>query len=150
MSVTFHVHPLSAQRYAHATGDLNPLYFDLEAARAAGYQGLLAPPTYVTSQNSWDAGPAEADLRYDGVNPGRFPGAVSPEATLMGGSQTLEIRRPVLQGEDLSVEVEAIDTTQRETSRGVLTFYTIEARFRDHRGDLVVVARDVVVTAPRS
>lgn len=145
----FRVDPLAAQRYAIAVGDLNPLYFDLASAREAGYAGLLAPPTFVTSQNSWSPGPAEEDLRYDGVNPSRFPGAVSPDTTLMGGSQAIEIRRPVLQGEELSVRVEAVDTARKETSRGVLTFYTIEARFADATGEVVVIARDVVVTAPR-
>ena len=36
-----------AQRYARAVGDLSPIYFDEDAARAAGYDGLVAPPTFV-------------------------------------------------------------------------------------------------------
>src|SRR3954449_6517646 len=36
-----------AQRYARSVGDLDPVYFDEGAARAAGYDGLVAPPTFV-------------------------------------------------------------------------------------------------------
>lgn len=150
MSIRFHVDSLAAQRFAQAVGDLNPAYFNLEAARDAGHPGLVAPPTFVTSQNSWTDGPPEAELFFDGVNPGRFPGAVSPEATLMGGSQEVDLRRNVYQGEDLDIEVAAVDRYVRDTSRGQLTFFVVEATFRDVAGEVVVVARDTVVTAPRA
>ncbi len=35
------------REYAQAVGETNPLYLDLEAARAAGYADLLAPPMFV-------------------------------------------------------------------------------------------------------
>ena len=38
---------LRTQQFAHAVEDLNPIYFDEEAARAAGYRTLVAPPTYL-------------------------------------------------------------------------------------------------------
>jgi acyl dehydratase len=149
VSLRFHVDPLAARRFAQAVGDLNPAYFDEAAARAAGHAGLIAPPTFVTSQNSWTDGPPEGELFYDGVNPDRFPGAVSPEATLMGGSQEVELRRAIRQGEDLDIEVAAVDSYVKDTSRGPLTFFVVEATFRDAGGEVVVVARDTVVTAPR-
>ena len=35
--------------FAKATGQMDPVYFDEGAAHAAGYRGLLAPPTYAFS-----------------------------------------------------------------------------------------------------
>ena len=35
------------REYAAAVGETNPLYFDPEAARAAGYGDVLAPPMFV-------------------------------------------------------------------------------------------------------
>ena len=35
------------RRYADATGDRNPLWFDDEYAKSAGYKGRLLPPTLV-------------------------------------------------------------------------------------------------------
>ena len=34
------------QSFAEAMGDLNPLYTDVEAARAAGYPDVIAPPMF--------------------------------------------------------------------------------------------------------
>jgi hypothetical protein len=35
--------------FARATGETDPVYFDEDAARAAGHPGLPAPPTYLFS-----------------------------------------------------------------------------------------------------
>jgi acyl dehydratase len=34
------------REYAHAVGETNPLYLDVEAARAAGYADVVAPPMF--------------------------------------------------------------------------------------------------------
>jgi acyl dehydratase len=36
------------REFALAVGDLNPLYLDASAARAAGYPDVIAPPTFAT------------------------------------------------------------------------------------------------------
>jgi acyl dehydratase len=54
-----------AQRYAKAADDLNPLYFDEDAAKAAGYRTIIAPPTYLTYATARDG--TIADLRPDGL-----------------------------------------------------------------------------------
>lgn len=144
----FTVDPVAAQRFALAAGDLNPVYFDLEAARAAGLPGLIAPPLFITSQNSWEAGPPSDELAFDGVNRKRFPGAISSERTTLGGSHEVEFRRPVEQGETLEVSVELKDSYERESSQGTLQIFVVEARFTDAAGEPVVIARDSVITAP--
>ena len=54
-----------AQRYALASGDLNPLYFDEVAARSAGYRTTLVPPLFL----SWALAPARPieQVRTDGL-----------------------------------------------------------------------------------
>jgi acyl dehydratase len=146
--VKFTVDALAAQRFAVAVGDLNPIYFELAAAKAAGLPGLVAPPLFITSQNSWEAGPLTEELAFDGVNPKRFPGAISSERTTLGGSQELEFQRPVLQGETLEVSVEEKESYEKQSSQGTLLIFVIEARFTDSAGELVAVARDSVITAP--
>ncbi|MFN0146105.1 MAG: MaoC family dehydratase N-terminal domain-containing protein, partial [Dehalococcoidia bacterium] len=55
----------AGQRFAYAADDLNPIYFDEEAARAAGYRGCVIPPTYL----GWAIGPFRplTALRIDGL-----------------------------------------------------------------------------------
>jgi acyl dehydratase len=146
--VKFTVDAVAAQRFAVAVGDLNPIYFEPAAAKAAGLPGLVAPPLFITSQNSWEAGPRTEELAFDGVNPQRFPGAISSERTTLGGSQELEFQRPVLLGETLEVIVEQKESFEKQSSQGTLLIFVIEARFTDSRGELVAVARDSVITAP--
>jgi acyl dehydratase len=146
--VKFTVDRLAAQRFALACGDDNPLYFDPAAAKAAGLPGLIAPPLFITSQNSWESGPATEELAFDGVNPGRFPGAISSDRTTLGGSQEVELQRPVRIGETLEVSVELKDSFEKESSQGTLRIFVIEARFTDADGELVAIALDSVITAP--
>jgi acyl dehydratase len=35
------------REFARATGETNPLYFDVDVARAAGYRDVVAPPMFV-------------------------------------------------------------------------------------------------------
>ncbi|HVC31508.1 MAG TPA: MaoC family dehydratase N-terminal domain-containing protein, partial [Steroidobacteraceae bacterium] len=56
-----------ARRYAIAAGDLNPLYFDEEFARASAYGGLIVPPNMLTAVRAWGAGATEPELAIDGI-----------------------------------------------------------------------------------
>src|SRR5580704_14981946 len=44
--VTYAVGREKIREYAAAVGETNPLYSDLQAARAAGYADLVAPPMF--------------------------------------------------------------------------------------------------------
>jgi acyl dehydratase len=39
------------RHFASAIGDNNPIYHDVEAAKAAGHRDLVAPPTFLTTLN---------------------------------------------------------------------------------------------------
>ena len=67
--VTADITATGAQRYAQAVGDLNPIYFDVDAARAAGYRDLVVPPTYV--QYALVRGRPLEDIREDGLFAGK-------------------------------------------------------------------------------
>lgn len=44
---TYEVTPTSVRAFARGVGYTDPVYFDREAARAAGYRDIPAPPTYL-------------------------------------------------------------------------------------------------------
>lgn len=44
------------RRFARAIGDANPAYLDVEAAKALGHRDLVAPPTFLISASTGDAG----------------------------------------------------------------------------------------------
>ena len=44
---TFELTTTSVRAFARGVGYTDPVYFDVEAAKAAGYRSLPAPPTYL-------------------------------------------------------------------------------------------------------
>jgi hypothetical protein len=61
--------------FAKATGEKNPIYFDYNAARAAGHRGVLAPPTYLFTLHM--GSPAERGDLFNsksglGINPAQI------------------------------------------------------------------------------
>jgi len=78
------------RHFALAIGDSNPLYHDVDAARAAGHPDLVAPPTFLTTvQFRRPSGPVgDPDLGLD-------------YSRVVHGEQRYELHRPVYAGDAL-------------------------------------------------
>ena len=140
------VDPVQARRFAYAATDENPLYFDDEAARRAGYRGAIAPPMFVCSMFDHAAGPPERELRADGVAMSAFPGVVRPDSALLGGGQEVDFLAPVHLGDTLQVTRSLVDHYRRPSRRfGELEFVVMESLLVDQEGTLVVRIRDTLV-----
>jgi acyl dehydratase len=79
------------REFAEAIGDPNPIYRDREAAKAAGYPDVIAPPTF----------PIVITLGNDGM--------LDPElglnfAMVVHGEQRFEYRRPLRAGDVVVTE----------------------------------------------
>ncbi|MDA8248737.1 MAG: MaoC family dehydratase N-terminal domain-containing protein [Rhodospirillales bacterium] len=149
VSVIGEITALMFQRYAIAVGDLNPIYFDDAAARAAGYPGIVAPPNYLTSVLGWQAGPAEAALLADGTE----PGIMTPEIRglrLMGGGHDLTFGRPVRPGDVVTARRRLVDLYEREAKFGVLIFAISDIVYTDQRGEHLVSCRETIIAARSS
>lgn len=143
---TLPVDPVAARRFAYAADDENPLYFDDEAARLAGYERAIAPPMFVCSMFDHAAGPPERDLRPDGVAPGVFPSVVRPDAALLGGGQEVEFLAPVHLGDTLEVTRSLVDHYRRPSRQfGQLEFVVMESRAVNQDGTPVVRIVDILV-----
>lgn len=142
---------LLKQRFAVAVGDMNPLYFDAEAARAAGYAGVIAPPHYVTAcVSGWLPGPPEADLRPDGTDRG-FPWFPLEGWQLLGGGHEQQFLQPVYPGDRITVQRVLLDVTERPGRQGAVhTFFRLENRYFNQRAELVACTTDTVIaSSPR-
>ncbi|MBI4538630.1 MAG: MaoC family dehydratase N-terminal domain-containing protein [Gemmatimonadetes bacterium] len=133
------------QRFAVAVGDPNPIYFDDREARALGYPGIVAPPSFVSSVLGWDAGPPEEELRRDGTTEADVAFIALPGAKLMGGGQELELGNPVVPGDDVTIERRLVDVERREGKSGPLTLLKTEKRYTNQRGELLVICRETII-----
>jgi acyl dehydratase len=123
--------------FATAIGDHNPIYHDEAAAKAAGYDDIIAPPTFLTTLG-FKFGPQVVGDPELGLN----------YAMVVHGEQEFEILRPVRPGDKLIGAPKIIDIT----ARGKNEFMTYEASITTTSGEKVAIARSIIVsrgTAPQ-
>jgi acyl dehydratase len=127
----------SIREFADAVGDPSPLYRNETAAKEAGYEAVIAPPTYLTKLN-FIYGPQmmlDPDL---GLN----------YALVVHGEQEYEYRRPVKAG-DVLVAAPRISSI---AARGRNELLVTEATIKTTNGETVAVARSTIIsrgTAPQ-
>ncbi|QDY78481.1 MaoC family dehydratase N-terminal domain-containing protein [Streptomyces qinzhouensis] len=113
------------REFADAVGDANPAYTDPEAAKALGYDDVIAPPTFAFAITYRAAGEAVRDPQL-GLDYSR----------VVHGAQRFAYTRPVRAGDRLSV-VSTIESIKSMAGSDVLD---IRGEVRDESGDHVVTA----------
>lgn len=135
---------LMIQRFATAVGDGNPLYFDADHARAAGYRGIIAPPTFLAAVLGWEPGPNESALMPDGSD----PALVIPETfgcKFVGGGQSLTFLEPLCAGDIVRARKRLTETYERDARSGPLIFLVFETIFENERGTQLLRARETLI-----
>lgn len=130
----FRVERGKIREYALALGLTDPVHTDLEAAKAAGFGDLLAPPTFV--RQFWHENPGNDPMPHLGYDPKRR----------LHGEQEFEYHKPLVAGMNLKGKNVIVSTREKEGRRGgMMTFVVIETRFVDEAGELVQVARRTLI-----
>ncbi|MFT7600133.1 MAG: acyl dehydratase [Acidimicrobiales bacterium] len=127
--------------FALAIGDTNPIYTDDTAARAAGYDGVTAPVTFVTETNQYMSG--ETDEHGYG---GHSWGIEIPGTRMIRGGHDYEFGAPVKVGDVMTVEWTVVGVEER-TSRDGLQMVEIvsEARYSNQNNELLAVNREKLI-----
>jgi acyl dehydratase len=123
------------REFASAVGETNPLYFEPEHARAAGYADVVAPPMFAVVYQIKSVGPALFDPEV-GIN----------FAMLVHGAQEFVWGPLVVAGDEI-----ATTTTIKEIApRGEMTFYVFEAVSHNQRDEIVCTGTwtNIVRSAP--
>ena len=122
--------------FAKAIGETRPEYLDEEAARAAGYSSVLAPPTIFFS-GQLDHGFVPQVLELLGININN----------MLHGEQGFTYHVPVCAGDVLDFEDRITDISSKKN--GALELVTRETRVSNQRGELVAVIRNVLAVVNR-
>lgn len=112
------------REFALATGETNPLHLDLEAARAAGFRDLVAPPMFAVVFS----GPAIAPPLFD-------PEVGIDFARMVHGGQEFRWGPLVIAGDEITTAVRLTDVSERER----LAFFVFESVSTNQDGDTVCV-----------
>jgi len=110
------------REFAAAVGETNPLHFDLEAARRAGYADLVAPPMFAVVFASRSVGPALFDPEV-GLN----------FAMMVHGAQEFVWGPVVVAGDEISTTTSVKDISER----GGLQFFVFQSVSVNQRGETV-------------
>jgi acyl dehydratase len=110
------------REYATAIGETAPICHDVEAARAAGYADVVAPPMFAAVYKWRAMGPAVLDPEV-GIDFSR----------LVHGAQEFTWGEPVVAGDEITTEA----TFLEEVKRGEIRVYTFSSRSTNQRGELV-------------
>ena len=135
------------RHWVEAMGDYNPVYVDDDAARQAGFPGVIAPPTML---QAWIMRGLRTSQDADAARANNEPTEGSPSDTLMamlddaGFTSVVatncdqHYERPLVPGDLLTVSstIDAV-SSEKATGLGVGHFVTNRLEFTDQHGDLV-------------
>jgi len=132
-------------KFAEAVHNDSAVYQRDDAARAAGFDAIPAPPTYAFSS-----------LQYWGAFPGEQPpdptGGKNPMMEAIGtlmakggivlhGEQEFTYHRPVVVGDVLHGKGEVVDFYTKESNGRTMTFIVTEDVYTDESGAPVLTSR---------
>jgi hydroxyacyl-ACP dehydratase HTD2-like protein with hotdog domain len=123
-------------RFAHATGETNPIHFDKGAAIAAGYPDVVAPTLfpYVVRMHASALVP-KTELEPDGSPSADVPPL--PTRRAMAGETTVVLGERIVAGDVITVEKRLAGIYEKEGRSGPLVFVEMEFIFTNQRGELV-------------
>jgi acyl dehydratase len=128
--------------FARAVLDENPVYQSPDAARAAGFDAIPAPPTFSFAMQYWG--------KFAEDQPPDPTGGDNPMHKAMGqlfakggivlhGEQEFDYHRPLVVGDVLVGEGTVTDIYEKESKGKTMTFIVTETVWRDDKTDEPVV-----------
>jgi acyl dehydratase len=137
---------LSIRRYARASGESNPLYFNSEYARQLGYPDVIAPPNMLPSIVDWTEGEDESGLRTDGTAGEELAGVPSSGVRVMGGGEDMEFHEPVVAGVEVVLRSRLAEVVERESRSGAMAIVKYRNTYESSAGvPLMTCVRSVLL-----
>lgn len=136
---TYEVTTTGVRAFARGVGYTDPVYYDVAAARKAGYRSLPAPPTYLGTPvfipgKSSDV--LSGPIQKDGLHIG-----FGFSSILDGGTET-EYRETICAGDTLvAVSRLAALHRRRTESLGTMLITTTETEYTNQDGKLAAIQR---------
>jgi acyl dehydratase len=121
-AVSYAVGREKIREYASAVGEANPLHFELDAARAAGYADLVAPPMFAVVYAARAVMPAIFD-----------PEVGIDFAMMVHAGQEFEWGPVVVAGDEIATRASVKDISRRAG----MSFYVFETVSENQRGETV-------------
>jgi acyl dehydratase len=132
--ITYSVGREKIREYARAVGETDPVHLDLEVARAAGYEDLVAPPMFAVVYSAPAVGPPIFD-----------PAIELNFAMMVHGAQEFVWGVPVVAGDEITTTASVKDISEAD-GRGYYVFQSVSVNQRGEevcRGTWTNIVRGV-------
>ncbi|MCP5367829.1 MAG: MaoC family dehydratase N-terminal domain-containing protein [Hyphomicrobiales bacterium] len=129
---TFEVEKGRIAMFARAIGETDPVYFDAEAARAAGYRAIPVPPTFAFT------------IGLEGGSPARVIADMGIDKTrTVHGEQRFDYHGPIFAGDVITSRQKLVEDYEKKG--GALRFLVVETHMTNQDGEAVCDLRTVIV-----
>jgi hypothetical protein len=137
--VPFEVEKGGCRMVARAIGYTDPIFYDEDAAKAAGFRGIVAPPFYLGTRVYLPGDPTHRA----GVN-SRILATTSTRA--VNGGNEIEYFDVICAGDVLSATTKTVNVRETQGKEHRLLIRTSEMTFRDQTGKVVAIRRNTGVS----
>jgi hypothetical protein len=110
---------------------INPIYYDEEAAKKAGYQGIPIPPTFPTNTFFWTGGGLMALIKTLGIDLNK----------LLHREEEYEYFGSIYAGDVLTRKMKVIDMLKKGNGNKTVEVTVLENELTNQRGELVLKSR---------
>lgn len=135
---TYEVTTTSVRAFARGVGYTDPVYFDIDAAKKAGYRNLPAPPTYLGTA-VFIPGKTDDTLSFP---PGSFPDVKHGLTGLLDGGTETEYFDQICAGDILTgtARLAALDVKESK-GLGKMLIVSSETIMKNEAGKVVAIQR---------
>jgi acyl dehydratase len=110
---------------------INPIYYDEEAAKKAGYQGIPIPPTFPISTFFWTGGGLMATVKTLGIDLNK----------LLHREEEYEYFGSIYAGDVITRKMKVVDMLKKGKRDKIVEVTVLETDLINQRGELVVKSR---------
>ena len=119
------------QSFTRSVGETNPVFTDEDAARAAGYRGLVAPPTLCTVLVHRVSLPS-INLKFGKMQ--------------VHAGQRVQPRAPIVAGDQVTASSHLKDVYAKTGRSGTMVFTVWETTLRNQNGEVVADVQESFAT----
>ena len=117
---------------------VDQIYADQKAAKDAGYDDIIPPPTFQTCFALWGGGGLMPMITALGINLGR----------LLHGEEEYEYFKPVHPGDVITCQTKVTDIYEKEKKNKpgkFMEFTVLETEMKNQKGEVVIKSRSTLV-----
>ena len=131
----FEIEKGKIREFAEAIGDDNPIYYDLEAAKKEGFDGIPIPITFLQVVDLWGGYSFQEKVEKLKLNP----------VKILHGEQEYEFFKTIYAGDVLTVTAKVTHVDTKQGSSGGMDLITTEHRYVNQHDELVAISKNVTV-----